>query len=39
VPSGFVGDDKKYAKMGIAGGDFVKVFTNGYHKESVDEMR
>ena len=39
VPSGFAAEDKKLAKMGISGGDFKKVFTNGYHKESVNEMR
>jgi hypothetical protein len=38
VASGQGADDKKFTKLGIAGGDFAKVFTNGYHKESVNEM-
>lgn len=39
VPSGQEGDAKKYTRLGVAGGDFLKVFQNTYHAESVDEMR
>lgn len=39
MASGQEVDARKYTRLGVAGGDFVKVFQNIYHADSVDEMR